>query len=99
MLNYSNDCPLRRRSYLPNPRIRPAHWLLLALPVALLLFAVGCQTQNGSQSKTDKADMAAMSEAAQYSSTNSAVTNSDLLVLHEGDTLAITFPGAPDLNT
>lgn len=30
---------------------------------------------------------------------SSTPTNNDLLVLHEGDTLSVTFAGAPDLNT
>jgi polysaccharide biosynthesis/export protein len=69
-------------------------FLSLAVPLLLLVVTSGCQTQ-GNFSKTDAA---AMSAAAQYSSLPGP-TNSDLIVLHEGDTLNIMFPGAPDLNT
>ena len=68
---------------------------LLAVPVALLILAAGCQTQNSTMSKSD---MAAMSSAAQFSAIPDS-TNSDLQVLHEGDTISIAFPGAAELNT
>src|SRR5579862_290733 len=78
----------------------PACWsrlkmALLAVPVALLILAAGCQTQNSTMSKSD---MAAMSSAAQFSAIPDS-TNSDLQVLHEGDTISIAFPGAAELNT
>lgn len=64
---------------------------LVLLPLALLL--AGCQTQQDSQ--PSNAEMAA------FSNINSAAkgTNNDLLVLHEGDSVSITFAGAPELNT
>jgi polysaccharide export outer membrane protein len=63
-------------------------FLLFTLPLLL----AGCQTQQGSSSNA---------ESAAFSNINTSgpVTNSDLLVLHEGDVVSVTFPGAPDLNT
>jgi len=61
--------------------------------MASLFLASGCRTEK--EGDDSKAEAAAIAKA--MSSEN--VTNSDLLVLHEGDTLAVTFPGAPDLNT
>ena len=95
MSNYSTDYLTTRNPRWPWLRALAARWGLLAVPVVLLL-AAGCQTQNGSASS--KSDQAALSRAAEMGSSGSS-TNSDLLVLHEGDTLSITFPGAPDLNT
>ncbi|HLH57172.1 MAG TPA: polysaccharide biosynthesis/export family protein [Verrucomicrobiae bacterium] len=70
------------------------HLAMLAVPV-LALLAAGCQTQNSSRS-----DAAAMSKAAQYAQIDMETkTNQDLIVLREGDTVNISFPGAPDLNT
>jgi polysaccharide export outer membrane protein len=57
--------------------------------------APGCKTEKSV--KTSKSEEAAISEA--MSSAPSRSTNSDRFVLSEGDTLAVTFAGAPDLNT
>jgi polysaccharide export outer membrane protein len=70
---------------------------LVALPLAFLLLVTGCQTQNSA--KASKSEEAAISKAMQYSSVPTMSTNADLLLLHEGDTLSVTFAGAPDLNT
>src|SRR5690349_6280490 len=80
----------------PRPMKPQAKAALLVLPFALFLFATGCQTQKDSGSS--KFDQAAISKAAEFASLP-AVTNSDSLILHEGDTLNITFPGAAELNT
>jgi polysaccharide export outer membrane protein len=70
--------------------------ILVVLPLALLAFAAGCQTQK--KEKVSESETAAISKAMNSPAVR-ASTNSDLLVLHEGDTLAVTFAGAPDLNT
>lgn len=68
----------------------------LAVCAALVLVAVGCQSQQGSHAS--KAEMAAFSKIDDTGGPKAPVNN-DLLVLHEGDTLNVTFPGASDLNT
>lgn len=98
MLNYSTDSvaehlnlPVRARSRLWTK------FVILAFPMALLALVAGCQTQKASSSSEDAA---AMSKAEEYAKTDPGTnSNQGLLVLHEGDTLSISFPGAPDLNT
>lgn len=65
---------------------------LIILPFALLL--AGCQTQKDSPSSKSEKDA-----ISKVTASSAPMTNTDLLVLHEGDTLSVTFPGAPDLNT
>jgi polysaccharide export outer membrane protein len=69
---------------------------LTTFTLALVLLAVGCQTQNSQKGTTSNSASSATSSEPLAAS---ATTNSDLIVLHEGDTLSITFAGAPDLNT
>jgi len=68
-----------------------------------LMFAVtACQTNKDtemSQSEKDAIAKATAEPPASSTPTSSAPTNNDLLMLHEGDTLSVTFAGAPDLNT
>ena len=91
MSNHSTGTFLQsRQPELINRRTLCAVRGIIFLPLVLLL--AGCQTQQNSQ--PSQADMAA------FSSVNTSTpTNNDLLVLHEGDILSVTFPGAPDLNT
>ncbi|HZR19279.1 MAG TPA: polysaccharide biosynthesis/export family protein [Verrucomicrobiae bacterium] len=91
MLNHPTGAPRQPRhsERAKTGRLTHAFWFLL-LPLTLLL--AGCQTQQDSPSK---AEMAAFSNV----NGSAPATNSDLLVLHEGDVVSITFPGAPDLNT
>jgi polysaccharide export outer membrane protein len=87
---------------------------LTALATVLLMLAAGCQTEKAkaTNSKTAKSkttsskapdskatleDKKAMTEAQHMPAT--APANNDTLVLHEGDTVSVTFAGAPDLNT
>ena len=58
-----------------------------AAAMLLALIAAGCQTQPLSQ------------EFADLASPKGAPAKTDELVLHEGDTVRISFPGAPNLNT
>jgi polysaccharide export outer membrane protein len=68
---------------------------LLALPCLLILLSTGCQTaKEAEDSKSDKE----VTSVAEHMATRPPV-NSETLVLHEGDTLSVTFAGAPDLNT
>jgi polysaccharide export outer membrane protein len=67
-----------------------------ALPVALVALAAGCQTQKGSDATKEGKE--AVTEA-EHMSAPAGSTNNGTMVLHEGDTLSVTFAGAPDLNT
>jgi polysaccharide export outer membrane protein len=62
-----------------------------------MLAVTACQTNK--DTKISKSEMEAISQATAATPTSSTTTNNDLLVLHEGDTLNVTFAGAPDLNT
>jgi polysaccharide export outer membrane protein len=88
MSNRSTEDLLQNRNrHRPKPWNRWSAVACVTFPLALLLLAAGCQTQNNPTRPTLDSLSA------------SATTNSDLMVLHEGDTLSITFAGAPDLNT
>jgi polysaccharide export outer membrane protein len=95
MLNHPTRASLQPRNS-ERAKSGPTSGLLglVLLPLALLL--AGCQTQQDSQSS--KAEMAAFSNIS-ATAPGATTTNNDLLVLHEGDTLSVTFAGAPDLNT
>jgi polysaccharide export outer membrane protein len=96
MSNYSTAHVLHNRE---STRTAPGRlsWAiaLVVLPLGLLALA-GCETQNSA--KTFKSESVAISNAMESVST-SLTNNTDTLVLHEGDTLSVTFAGAPDLNT
>ena len=74
----------------PKPGLARQAIALLILPLTLLLMA-GC----AENPKMSKSEMAGFSDGK----SSAMATNSDLIVLHEGDTLNITFPGSPELNT
>jgi polysaccharide export outer membrane protein len=99
MLNYSighllNDRRATARK--PGSQLQVLGWI--ALPVVLLALTVGCQTQKGSDTtKEDKEDKQAVAAAEHMSAPAPKIT--ETLVLHEGDTLSVSFAGAPDLNT
>lgn len=81
----------------PTPLARGLVALTTAVTLALMLLTTGCQT-SGKSPQMSKSEMDAISKAtAENAGTASA--EKDLLVLHEGDTLSVTFGGAPDLNT
>jgi len=62
--------------------------------VCVLLATGGCQTQQPAFADANS------TEAAKSSETKPSETpKPDVIVLHEGDTLRISFPGAPTLNT
>ncbi len=70
--------------------------------ITMMLALTACQTNK--DTKISKSEMEAITKATSSTATSSTTTsptptNSDVLVLHEGDTLSITFAGAPDLNT
>jgi polysaccharide biosynthesis/export protein len=67
-----------------------------ACGLTLLIAASGCQTNRNSE--VSKSEMDAISKATNAEQ-GGPTTNSDLLVLHEGDVLSVSFAGAPDLNT
>lgn len=91
------DLLSNRRSSSPRPACRSSSPLALTtFTLALILLAVGCQTQKSQKATTSNSASSATSFEPLAAS---ATTNSDLIVLHEGDTLSITFAGAPDLNT
>src|ERR1700757_1508587 len=86
----------------------------ISLAVTLLMLAAGCQTEKAKaansktanskttsskapDSKATSEDKKAITEAQHMPAT--APANNDTLVLHEGDTVSVTFAGAPDLNT
>jgi len=60
----------------------------LALALGLLIFVTGCQTH-------DFAEFA----QAEAMATNAPPVKAESIVLHEGDLVRVTFPGAPNLNT
>jgi polysaccharide export outer membrane protein len=80
---------------------KPGSWRNVTMTAAtvvlagcLLLGVSGCQTQNQNFAElpTGKATKPAESQQA-------AAPKSDVIVLHEGDTVRVAFPGAPTLNT
>lgn len=66
--------------------------LTVVLPLALLLVS-GCQTQ-----PKQSAPPASTSSFTDLSQPREASTNSDSIILREGDTVKVTFPGAETLN-
>ncbi len=60
--------------------------------IGVLAICTGCQTQTGNPQFGDPAAQAAMKDAA-------ASSQGEKLVLREGDTIRVSFPGAPNLNT
>jgi polysaccharide export outer membrane protein len=96
MLNYSTGTLKERRSTTVAFKKLPAFVRWNALSVVLLGLAAGCETQKGSDN-TSKEEKQAMAQAQDIS--KAKPTNNETLVLHEGDTLSVSFAGAPDLNT
>jgi polysaccharide export outer membrane protein len=107
MPNYSTGKSVQTR---PFERSLSARWFTLLATTAsviTLIFAVtACQTNKDTEmSKSEKDAIAKATAGSAESSTpasstsTSAPINNPLLVLHEGDTLSVTFAGAPDLNT
>ena len=75
--------PFRQRTPLPHA-FRIASGMLAVLACALTLTA--CKTAQPEPSFTD-------------TTAKPAQPKSDVIVLHEGDTIKVSFPGAPSLNT
>lgn len=74
----------RTREFLPEPSLRRAPWFASAILAALLIAGLtGCQSP--------KSNPAAIKSAE--------AGKSDVILLHEGDTVKVAFPGAPNLNT
>jgi polysaccharide export outer membrane protein len=93
--NTTRDLPQIRPSRQLSPKRFSAALLLAALPVFLLFLGTGCGTQNNA--KGSKAEDEAIAKAMESSAPTP--TKPDVLVLHEGDVLSVSFAGAPDLNT
>lgn len=71
------------------------------LPVTLLLLANGCQTRRSQHAAAQGGAQGAFSQPGTNISetvSSPSATNSESIVLREGDTLRITFPGAENLN-
>jgi polysaccharide biosynthesis/export protein len=107
MLN--NSARLLKRSHKadakPGNFLKALSW---TLPAVLLALASGCETQKaidqrskatgtGEKQASVKSETQAVAEAKHMSTASPA--NNETLVLHEGDTLSVSFAGAPDLNT
>jgi len=111
MSNHSGNLLNQRRTAeaKPGKLLKALAWI--AFPVVLLMLGAGCETQKAAEQRskaagngekpapttTAKADQQAMAEAKHMST--AAPANNETLVLHEGDTLSVSFGGAPDLNT
>src|SRR6266567_1017690 len=75
---------------------RMPSWLACALITLMLcLLVAGCQTPPKQTATTDSEPKG--NASAVGTSNSSAATNSDLIVLREGDTLRVSFPGAENL--
>jgi polysaccharide export outer membrane protein len=112
MPNYSTGELVQNR---PFERTLSARWFTAlataACAVTLMLAVTACQTNKDTKMSNSEKDAISKATAATPTSspttdkataatpTSSTTTNSDVLVLHEGDTLSVTFAGAPDLNT
>jgi polysaccharide biosynthesis/export protein len=64
------------------------------LGILLLCAVSGCQTQNQSIAEANSPDAPTFAEPKP-----AEPAKPDVIVLHEGDTVRISFPGAPTLNT
>ncbi len=98
MPNYSTGELVQNR---PFERTLSARWFTAlataACAITLMLAVTACQTNKDTQ--ISKAEQDAIFNTTTATPTSSTTTNNDTLVLHEGDTLSVTFAGAPDLNT
>jgi polysaccharide biosynthesis/export protein len=94
--NSSSDVVLNRPSKRTMASRLFAALALGACGLTLLIGASGCQTNRNSE--VSKSEMDSISKATNAEQ-GGPTTNSDLLVLHEGDVLSVSFAGAPDLNT
>src|SRR5262249_29795347 len=73
----------------------------LVMALALLLALLGCSTTSSSTANFDNKPLSAEEQKAVAEAAHSKDTkpvNSESLVLREGDTIRILFPGAPNLN-
>lgn len=59
----------------------------------------GCQTPEKTFPETNSADAPKFPESASDKTNQVEAPKPDVIVLHEGDTVRISFPGAPTLNT
>src|SRR5271166_4108616 len=94
MLNYSTGNLLRKRQAGPGRIASLATSTLL--PLALLLLVSGCQTPP--QQKVTSLPETSGNGAGMVASRSSGTTNSNLIVLREGDSVRVSFPGAENLN-
>lgn len=94
-----------RKQPAPTTAFHNAHWMAMAL--ACVWLGAGCQTQNvpdaalnspAFQTSAGGASPSAFASADLMASAASS-TSTNAMVLREGDTVRITFPGAPNLNT
>jgi polysaccharide biosynthesis/export protein len=73
----------------------------LAAALLLLVAASGCQTASSPAQFSDVSGKSKAQPIPPVAATNPSLpaVSADSLVLHEGDVVRITFPGAPTLNT
>lgn len=79
-----------------------AYLSLALVTFSVALVVVGCQTKNDQPSKSEMStfsNLPTTSTSAPADMSTAVPTNTDLLILHEGDVLSVTFPGAAELNT
>lgn len=70
-----------------------------ALALVGLWLGAGCQTQNLSNDVFEPYEFKSPPKAAPAEETKSIPASTNAMILREGDTVRITFPGAPNLNT
>src|SRR3954451_23698997 len=94
MPNYSTKKPVTNPTRLKTSLWDKIYGLAAAATTAWLSLAAftGCQAPD--YAKIDESMVAAVA-----GSTNETPVQSDAIVLREGDSVRITFPGAPNLNT
>ena len=70
-----------------------------ALALVGLWLGAGCQTQNLSDDVFQRHEFKSLPKPALAEDTKTTPASTTAIVLREGDTVRITFPGAPNLNT
>jgi polysaccharide export outer membrane protein len=97
MSKYSIGNPLMKHAGVQQPaHQRMTVTTAVLLWVGFLLLVNGCQTASSQTSSKSATSAATFSEPPAMQAP--AATNSDSIVLREGDTVRVTFPGAETLN-